>query len=85
MKSWVGELTTEYLNYKIYVFVVSVQYIFMFQVPWLPEFSMGLHDYRNFNAIFRGRKAVSVHNMSYLLTVSVIVLKLYFSSDWWTQ
>ncbi|CAI7996864.1 Epoxide hydrolase 4 [Geodia barretti] len=32
-------------------------YIFMFQVPWLPEFTIGLHDYRNFNAIFRGRKA----------------------------
>jgi pimeloyl-ACP methyl ester carboxylesterase len=32
-------------------------YIFMFQVPWLPEFTIGLHDYRTFNAIFRGRKA----------------------------
>jgi pimeloyl-ACP methyl ester carboxylesterase len=32
-------------------------YIFMFQVPWLPEFIIGLNDYRNFNAIFRGQKA----------------------------
>ena len=31
----------------------------MFQVSWLPEFSIGLHDYRMLNAIFRGRKAVS--------------------------
>ena len=31
----------------------------MFQVPWLPELVMSLHDYANFNAIFRGRRAVS--------------------------
>ena len=54
----------------------ACQYIFMFQVPWLPEFTIGLHDYRNFNAIFRGRKAVSL-----LQTFSLTSISLSLSSS----
>eukprot|EP00731_Ephydatia_muelleri_P018919 Em0011g959a len=32
-------------------------YLFMFQVPWLPEFVFGLKDYAFFNAMFRGKNA----------------------------
>ena len=56
----------------IALFFSACQYIFMFQVPWLPEFTIGLHDYRTFNAIFRGRKAVSL-----LQTFSLTSLSLY--------
>ena len=49
----------------------------MFQVPWLPEFIIGLNDYRNFNAIFRGQKAVSYKTEFYhsqsLLAYSLIL------------
>ena len=62
-----------YIHNYVGVFIIaslfsSCQYIFLFQVPWLPEFTIGLHDYRNFNAIFRGRKAVSLapNLLSYL-------------------
>ena len=34
------------------------QYIFVFQVPWLPEFALGLRDYDAIRATFTGRQAV---------------------------
>ena len=40
------------------------QYIFLFQVPWLPEFTMRMYDYGMFNAMYRGRKAVSCHTFN---------------------
>ena len=51
----------------------------MFQVPWLPEFIIGLNDYRNFNAIFRGQKAVS-HRTEFLPhSVYSLILSFSFS------
>ena len=40
------------------------QYIFLFQVPWLPESLIGLHDYRMFSAMLRGSKALFIRLLS---------------------
>ena len=86
MKSWVRRLH----HYDVIIIVLYTlcecsflsQYIFMFQVPWLPEALMGLHDYQMFNAMFRGSKAVSISLYTLALTLShthVLTLTLSFT------
>ena len=31
---------------------VFFQYMFMFQLPWLPEFTLGLNDFKMFDDMF---------------------------------
>ena len=33
--------------------------MFLFQVPWLPEFVLGLYDYGGFKTMFTEKKGVS--------------------------
>ncbi len=53
-------------------------YMFLFQVPFLPEFMMSMRDYGYFNAIFRGRKA-GVRNRAAFPPEAVDAYKFVFS------
>lgn len=53
-------------------------YMFLFQVPWLPEFFIGLRDYGQFNAMFRG-KQMGVRNRAAFPTEILEAYKYTFS------
>ena len=53
-------------------------YIFLFQVPWLPEFVISQRDYGFFNSIFRGKKA-GVRNLDCVPPEAVEAFKYVFS------
>ena len=53
-------------------------YMFLFQVPWLPEFILSIRDYGYFNAIFRGKKA-GVRNRTAFPQEAVEAYKYVFS------
>lgn len=53
-------------------------YMFMFQIPKLPEFMMSLRDYGYFSAIFRGRQG-GVRNKDAFTTEAVEAYKYVFS------
>ena len=53
-------------------------YMFLFQVPFLPEFMLSVRDYGYFNAIFRGRKA-GVRNRAAFPPEAVEAYKYVFS------
>ena len=50
----------------IYFFL---QYIFMFQTPWLPECILSLRDFGMFKAMYRGKTSVSLMNVDNLVNL----------------
>ena len=53
-------------------------YMFLFQLPWLPEFMMSRRNYGYFTAIFRGKKA-GVRNLDAFTREDVEAFKYVFS------
>ena len=68
LKSWVSKSEMTHVDVPTHnapLFLVATnslilpQYIFMFQVPWLPELVFSMRDYTYLAAVFRGRHSVS--------------------------
>ena len=53
-------------------------YMFVFQLPWLPEFMISQRDFSNFNIIFHGKKA-GVRNQAAFTPEAVEAYKFVFS------
>lgn len=53
-------------------------YMFLFQLPWLPEFMLSRRDYGYFTAVFRGKKA-GVRNLEAFPPEAVEAYKYVFS------
>ena len=53
-------------------------YMFVSQLPWLPEFMISQLDFSNFNIIFRGMKA-GVQNLAASTPEAVEAYKIVFS------
>ena len=53
-------------------------YMFVFQLPWMPEFMISQLDFSNFNVIFCGMKA-GVQNLAAFTPEAVEAYKIVFS------